>query len=72
MDVSEQALLKRINRVLAKRGERVRTPRSQRGRVELGVYYVSDVDRNYIVATDIDLEVWGRDLGCLTTREVVV
>ena len=71
-EVSEQALLKRINRVLAKRGQRVRRPRNQRARVDLGPYYVQDFKRNWIVATDIDLEGWGRDLDCLSSGETVV
>jgi hypothetical protein len=71
-EVSEQALVKRINRVLAEQDQRVRRTRGERPLRDLGRYWVQDFRRNFAVATNIDLEALGRELGCLSTGEVVV
>lgn len=51
---SEQALIKRINRILAKEDQKLRKPRGERQRTELGDYYVIDIYKNAIVTLRID------------------
>ena len=69
--VSERALYQRINRALAKDGERLRKLRGERWRSDLGDYYTIDVQGNYIIATYVDLEGWGREMGVLKAHESV-
>lgn len=74
--VSRNALIKRINRVLAKKNQRLGT---RRGRIE-GVsrsftdkwrYYVLDVPRDFLVG-HVDPETLGRELGVLKPHERLV
>jgi hypothetical protein len=66
--VSERALVARLNRRLARDGEVVRKNRSRQD-WELGEYYLLDIAHNSIPAKNIDIEVLGRELGCLRARE---
>ena len=68
--VTERALVQRINRALALRGERLRAGRG-RSVDDLGDYFVVDVDRRAVVGKDITLEEYGRDLGVLQPWERV-
>jgi hypothetical protein len=70
--VTLRALAQRINRVLAKRDEQLKTTRGGRARVDLGDHYVIDVARNFVIAKGVDLETWGRELGVLQPWEEVV
>ena len=67
--VSERALIQRINRVLASDDQKVVTTRGARAILDLGYYYVLDWRRNLAVQTDLDLESFGRELGCLKPWE---
>ena len=46
--VSEHALIKRINRKLARHDEKLHKSRSSRAILDLGTYYIRDYDRNLI------------------------
>lgn len=76
--ITEGALLKRINRALAKEGRRVKTTRPIYDRdsgphydSNVGRHFVIDVDRNFVIETDVDLVDLGRGLGVLKAREYV-
>jgi hypothetical protein len=66
--VTERALIQRINRKLAKDGEKLRTTR---GHFEpsLGRHYVIDLNRNFVVRKQFDLEELGRQLNVLQPWE---
>ena len=68
--ITRKALISRINRRLAHDGERLRSPRGELGRQELGDFYVTD-DNNCVTAKDVDPEEWARELGVLRPREQV-
>lgn len=63
MQVTESAVLKRVNRALASQGEKVRKQR--------GDYNVIDVSLNAIVHEGIDLEALAKDLGVLKSWETL-
>ena len=67
--VSERALIQRINRVLIKRDEYLCVARGGRVLQEYGHYYTVDLRRNQAVQGDVDLEPFGRELGCLKEWE---
>jgi hypothetical protein len=67
--VSKAALVARINRKLKPDWEMVRATRGERWRPELGDWYAVDLRRNAILATHLDLEEYGRDLGVLREFE---
>jgi hypothetical protein len=69
-DLTESALVSRINRALAKNGEGVRRCRRQsRWFHDLGRFYLVDVDRNAILRHDIGLEALGRELQVMLPYE---
>jgi hypothetical protein len=76
VNVSEHALVQRINRKLKHQNERLRRLRGAgnwpppRGYHDLGEYYVVD-DCNCVTATHCDLEILARDLGAMHERETV-
>jgi hypothetical protein len=51
--------------------EALKATRGERARADLGDFYVVDVDRNFLVATHVDPEAYGRELGVLRQYEVV-
>lgn len=62
---TEQALIKRINRALAREEseQRVRVCRDcSRDQLTLGRYYAVDANRNAVTATHVDLEQWATEL----------
>lgn len=68
--VSQSALLRRVNRTLARQDKQVRKCRTaSRDYGELGDYYCVDINRNLIVDKHVDLENYGRDLKVLNTEE---
>ncbi len=69
--ITEAALLKRINRKLAHKGEVVKKARGARERQDLGVYYLVDERANVLVAWHVDLPQLGRELGVLAPTETV-
>lgn len=60
--ISEQALIKRVNRRLAKNAEQLHKYSGSRWQSDLGTFYVSD-ERNHIVGSHIDLNDFAADLG---------
>jgi len=70
--VSENALLKRVNRVLKKNGEVLRKARN-RQEDELGHFYMLDraQNSNFVIQRDVDMESLARELGVLSPRETV-
>ena len=68
--VSQSALVKRLNRKLADDGEYLHTLRGMRAFHDLGRYYILR-DGNNIVATHVDPEALGRELGVLRSYETV-
>ena len=71
MTVTEGALIKRINRKLAKDGERLRRSRSARMFSSVGDVYRLNVNRNFVVDHHVDVETLARDLGCMHENERV-
>jgi hypothetical protein len=69
--VTLRALLQRINRKLGKEDERLVTARGEKARVELGDYYILNVNRNWLVSQHVDPETLGRELGVLRAWEAV-
>lgn len=69
--VTRRALIARINRKLRPRGEKLRTARSQGVELDLGRYFVVDVQDNSVMYPHADPEVWGRDLGVIAPSESV-
>ena len=67
--VSRQAVIKRINRALAKEDEALRTTRGDRWRIDLGDHYLLNLRTNAIAATHVDPEELGRELGVLKRWE---
>ncbi len=67
--VSERAVIQRINRALALQGQKMRKTRGWRAHHELGDYYVVVPSRNFIVAQNIDLEAFARELEVLAPYE---
>lgn len=71
--VSRRALIARINRALAPRGEALRKSTARMiSSSGLGEFYVHDVSRNAVAGTYFPgLEDLGRELGVLGSDEVV-
>ena len=67
--ITDQALIKRINRKLAGIDEQLRKARSYDH--NLGWFYTVNTYRNWIVDTHVDLEELGRELGVLRPGEEV-
>lgn len=73
MKVTESALRARLNRRLAHDNQRIKTCRyDSRSFNTLGRFYITDLHMNIVVAADIGLESWGRELGVLRDGETVV
>ena len=70
--ISENVLLKRVNRVLKNSDEVLRKAR-RRHEDELGRFYMVDrtQNSNFIVQRDVDVESLARELGVLSPREIV-
>jgi hypothetical protein len=69
--VTMRALLQRINRRLAGKGELLKKTRGAGAREEVGDYYVIDVNRNVLMLKHVDPETLGRKLGVLQSWESV-
>lgn len=67
--VGRRALIQRINRALAKRGDLLKTTRSDKWRNELGDYYTVDLQQNTVVEKHVELESLGRKLKVLADYE---
>jgi hypothetical protein len=72
--VTERALVQRINRALAKAGRHGHIMKKTRGmsaQLDLGRFYVLDIDRNFVVRSHVDLESLGRQLEVFHAYEVL-
>ena len=71
--VTEKALYQRINRKLNADGRALKRTRGQRALIELGRYYVLDMNMNAVLYHyhNVNLEDFGRELGVLKPYEVV-
>lgn len=72
VNVSEKALIARINRQLAKQEERLKTNRSDRDFVTLGHYYIVNWNRNCVTSTHHNLSALAEEMGVLKPWEEVV
>ena len=70
-EISFDAVVKRINRRLAKNDEKLRVARSERARTEIGDFFIVDVAVNGLLATHVDPEALARVLGVLHASERV-
>lgn len=71
--VRARTLIQRINRKLRPEMESLKTTRKgSRARLDLGYFYVVDYKFNGVVQTNVDVEAFGRELGCLGSGEMVV
>lgn len=66
--VSERALFARINRKLRREADQIL--RRNNWRYNCGRYFITDYENN-VVATQLDLEQTGRDLGVLAPHEAL-
>jgi hypothetical protein len=69
MKVTKGTVIQRLNRRLRRDDMRVRTTRGWRAHHDLGRHYIVNPQRNWIVATNIDLEAYGREYGVLDQDE---
>lgn len=69
MPITTSALVKRINRRLARVGQRLRTTRGIQMLLDVGEYYVIDVSGNFIVEKFVDIEQLAQRLGVLRPWE---
>ena len=69
--ISERAAIQRLNRVLAKDGEMLKKSRPSKFFNELGEFYLLDIERNFIVEKDVDLEALAREHKALAAWEVL-
>ena len=70
--VTEQALIRRINRKLAREGQfgaQLHKYRGGRWLVDLGNFYVIDRDTGGLVQAHVDLEELAREVGALAKSE---
>lgn len=68
--VTERALFARIDRKLAKGGERLRRCKEDaRAFSELGSLYIINVNSNTVTAKNCDLEKLGKEIGALEEWE---
>lgn len=69
--VTEAAAIKRINRKLAKEGEKLRQARSQYAEQQLGRYWI-ETDGRLVTTSHCELERLGREIGVLRADERIV
>jgi len=67
--ISEQALMQRINLQLAKKDEILKKSKGGLWHSDTGDYFIIDENTNSMVATNIDLEILGKELGVLKNYE---
>lgn len=72
--ITEHAAMLRLNRKLAKDGQKVCRSRfspTTGGYGEMGRFYVIDEAGGVVTAQDIDLESWMREAGILKAHEAI-
>lgn len=67
--ISERALFQRIDRALAKAGEKLRKARSDEAAASLGAYFIIDLKKKAVVRVKVDLVDLGRKLKILAPYE---
>ena len=67
--LTENAIVKRVNRALAHDDETLRKTRSQNMRFQYGDWYIHHRRYNYVVASYVDPELLGRELGVVRDCE---
>ena len=72
MGVTVSAIVKRINRKLAADYEKLRASRGARAEMDLGRFFIINVNRNFIVEKHVDVEELARRLNVLADWESVV
>lgn len=72
VNITENAIIKRVNRKLAFDGLKLRKTRGNRWRNDLGDYYTIRISSNSIEGCHHDLEVYARSLEVLRHGEVIV
>jgi hypothetical protein len=70
--ITLRALLQRINRRLAERGQVLKKARGEAERAHAGDYYIVDTNRAILIETHVDPEALGRKLDTLRSWESVV
>jgi hypothetical protein len=69
--ITESALIKRLNRHLAKQDQQLRKGRPPFNS-DLGEFYIVDLRNNFVSSSNHDLENLGRQEGALAEYEVVL
>jgi len=70
--VTELAIKRRLNRLLAEKGECLRKcPDTSPWLSELGNYYIAEIDTKNVLHTDVDLEVLARKEGAMKSGEAI-
>jgi hypothetical protein len=69
--ISHRALWQRVDRKLRQRDELLKAARSERGRQQLGDYFVISSKYGGIVQDHVDIETLARKLGVLKSWEAV-
>jgi hypothetical protein len=70
--LSERALVKRINRVLKRKGSlgwQLKKARGGKVKSSVGDYYILDIERNFIMQPNVDIEEYAREIGVLQDHE---
>jgi hypothetical protein len=67
--ISGRALMQRINRRLAEKGQLLRKSRKLDVKNNLGEYYTININRNVVEDSHIDLQDFGRKIGALAPQE---
>jgi hypothetical protein len=67
--VTMRALAQRINRKLAKDNECLKKARSIRDELNVGQWFIVDLERNFVTAQHVEPEALGRELGVLQPWE---
>ncbi len=71
-EISEQTLLRRVNRKLKHENTILKKCRTNsRDYATLGDYYEVDFMRNTIEAAHVDLIRWAKEMGCIKDYEVI-
>ncbi len=70
--VAERAVVQRINRALAKRGQKLIKSKGPRQVAELGCWHIADEHQGEIVANNVDLTEIARQEGALASYEAIL
>jgi len=70
--VTVRSAIQRINRRLKPDNEMLKTARGRYMRMQVGDYYIVNFNRNFILHTNVDPELLGRELGVLHEWERVI